>query len=117
MTRLPDFRTISRLLVVTSIALLCFLRANSQATEKQLRDSLALAKDDNAKINLLIKLSRAVDTHSPDSAMQLAQNAMVLAKRSESEKNIARSYRAVAKVFYNQGKYSPAIENYKNAFA
>lgn len=101
----------------TSIALVCLLKANCQTIEKQLRDSLSLVKDDNTKINLLIKLSKVVDAHSPDSAMLLAQNAMVIAKRSENEKNIARSYRAVGRVFYNQGRYSPAIENFKNAFA
>lgn len=105
-----------RSLLAVPFALLCFLQANCQTTEKQLRDSLSLAKDDNAKIGLLIKLSKAVNAHSPDSAMLLAQNAMVLAKRSENEKNIARSYRAVARVFYTQGRYSPAIENYKTAF-
>ncbi|HTH55457.1 MAG TPA: tetratricopeptide repeat-containing sensor histidine kinase [Cyclobacteriaceae bacterium] len=105
-----------RSIIATSIALFCLFEANGQTTEKQLRDSLSITKDDITKINLLIKLSRAVNTHSADSAMLLAQNAMVIAKRSENEKNIARSYRAVGRVFYNQGKYSSAIENYKNAF-
>lgn len=95
---------------------LSFFQTSGQTTEKQLRDSLAMAKDDKTRINLLIKLSRKVGTHSSDSAMQLALNAMVIAKRSENEKDIARSYRAVGRVFYNQGKYSAAIENFKNAF-
>lgn len=114
------FKSISsrmiRSILTTSIVLFCFFQANSQNIEKQLRDSLPLAKDDNTRVNLLIKLSRAVNTHSPDSAMLLAQNAMVIAKRSENEKNIARAYRAIGRVFYNQGRYSSAIENYKNAF-
>src|SRR5258707_14836091 len=103
-------------LFLASFFLLCFLQATGQTTEKQLRDSLLIAKDDQTKVKLLLKLSRKVISHSYDSAMQLAMNAMVIAKRSESEKDIARVYRTIGKLFYNQGKYSAAIENYKTAF-
>jgi signal transduction histidine kinase/Tfp pilus assembly protein PilF len=48
--------------------------------------------------------------------MQLAQSAMLIAKQSENEKNIARSYRTVGRIYYNQGKYSAAIENFQTAF-
>src|SRR5260221_1138057 len=104
-----------RLFLVASF-FICFLQAAGQTTEKQLRDSLSIVKDDNSKVNLLIKLSRKVSVHSYDSAMRLAMNAMVIAKRSESEKDIARVYRTIGKLFYNQGQYTSAIENFKTAF-
>src|SRR5260370_19827441 len=95
---------------------ICFLQAAGQTTEKQRRDSLSIGKDDKSKVNLLIKLSRKVSVRYHDSAMQLAMNAMVIAKRSENEKDIARVYRAIGKLFYNQGQYTSAIENFKIAF-
>ncbi|MBI1768999.1 MAG: tetratricopeptide repeat protein [Bacteroidetes bacterium] len=104
-----------RLFLASSFVLTCLLQAGGQTTEKQLRDSFSIAKDDKTKVNLLIKLSRKVSTHSSDSAMHLATNALIIAIRSESEKDIARVYRAIGKIFYNQGKYISAIENYKTA--
>jgi len=93
-----------------------FLSANAQTSEKQLRDSLAFAQDDKTKFDLLIKLARKVATHSSDSAMKMAMNAFFIATRSESEKDLSRVYRLFSHIYFNEGKYSLAIENYKTAF-
>ncbi len=92
-------------LFIASLFILCFFQASGQATEKQLRDSLVLVQNDKSKIDLLIKLARSVAVHSPDSAMQLAMNASLIAKRSENEKDLARVYRLFGRIHYDQGKY------------
>lgn len=106
----------SRVLLTLILGLVCFFQVSGQATEKQLRDSLASPQNDQTKIKLLIKLSWKVVKRNPDSAMQLSQRALSIAQLTENPKNISRGYRAVADVYYDQGKYSAAIENYKTAF-
>jgi signal transduction histidine kinase len=106
----------SRAPLILIFSFICFLKVSGQTTEKQLRDSLANEQNDKTKMKLLLKLARKVTKRSADSAMQLALRAMSIAKSSESEKDIARAYRAVGHIFYDQGKYSSAIENYKTAF-
>ncbi len=96
--------------------LICFIQASGQTAEKQLRDSLASAQSDKVKIRLLLKLARKVTKRSADSAMQLVMRAMSIAKRSENQKDIARTYRGVGHILYDQGKFSSAIESYKTAF-
>lgn len=103
-------------LFIAALSIFCFLEATSQANEKQFHDSLALPLNDKTKINLLIKLARQVATHSPDSALQLATNASLIAKRNENEKDLSRVYRLFGKIYYDLGKYSTAIENHKTAF-
>src|SRR5260221_14268030 len=88
--RFSEFFTSMLRLFIASLFILCFFQASGQATEKQLRDSLVLVQNDKSKIDLLIKLARSVAVHSPDSAMQLAMNASLIAKRSENEKDLAR---------------------------
>lgn len=96
----------------------CSLRASCQVAEiKNLRDSLALVKDDHLRINLLIELAKKTAIYSPDSAMQLAMSASVIAQNSENEGDIAKVYKLVGRIYYDQGKYPQAIENYKIAYS
>ncbi|GHM98988.1 hypothetical protein WSM22_04780 [Cytophagales bacterium WSM2-2] len=103
---------------VTSILIFIFaFRVHAQTSEKQLRDSLSIAGDDKPKLDLLLKLARKVATHSPDSSMKLAMNAFFIAKRSENEKDLAKVYRLFGRIYFDQGKYSLAIDNSKQALA
>src|SRR5690349_13903737 len=106
----------SRALLTLTFALICIFHVSGQTTEKQLRDSLASPQKDETKIKLLIKLSWRVVKRNPDSAMMLVQRAMTIAQLTESPKDLARAYSAVADIYYVQGKYASAIENYKTSF-
>ncbi|MGC4022767.1 MAG: tetratricopeptide repeat protein [Cyclobacteriaceae bacterium] len=108
-------------MMVRVIAIIIFLifslQGFGQTSEKQLRDSLSFITDDKTKIKLLVKLARKVMVRNSDSAIRIANNAAIIAKRLESDKEIARVYRLTGRIYSDQGKYSHAIENLKLSLA
>src|SRR5687768_3132345 len=98
--------------------ILISIHANGQDTElKNLRDSLKVATKEKSRLKLLIALAKETAVTSPDSAMQLALEASMIAQKSESEKDMAKVYRLMGGIHYDQGRYAQAIEHYKIAYS
>lgn len=96
-----------------SLLILFSIQSFGQDMElKKLRDSLKIVSDDKARLSLLIELAKETALTAPDSALQLALEASMIAQKSESEKDIARVYRLLGKIHYDQGRYAQAIEHY-----
>lgn len=99
------------------IITVCTLRVFGQASdEKVLRDSLIHTQNDHERIKLLIKLAKIIEPRSADSALQIATSASLIAKKTENEKDQAKAYRLIARIHYDQGKYSLALQNDMQAF-
>jgi tetratricopeptide (TPR) repeat protein len=91
---------------------LCFVtEVLSQKTKiDSLRNSLMKESIDSSRVNLMWKLADATYKDKPDTALQLAQNALHLAKSIKYTEGQSRSLGILANAFMFMGNYGQALE-------
>jgi tetratricopeptide (TPR) repeat protein len=79
-----------------------------------LRNLLRTEKQDSNRVTLLWKLAEQYQFFKPDTTLQLAQQALLLARRIGFKEGESRSLAAMATGQYLLGDYSSALNNYMN---
>src|SRR6266540_790260 len=94
--------------------LLFFCLTVEVRSQKSKADSLRIAlkneKIDTIKVRLMWQLAKAVYTYNPDTAVQLAQNALYLARHIKDTEGQSRSLGVLATTFRLIGNYPRALE-------
>jgi tetratricopeptide (TPR) repeat protein len=87
------------------------IEASSQNLKTDsLRNMLAKERADSNKVKLMWQLAKIVYTYNPDMALQLAQDALFLAKRTKFEEGQSLSLGILATTFRIIGNYPQALE-------
>ncbi len=98
-------------LFIAFILLFCTYNINAQ---KQTADSLikilSTTKADTGKVILQWQIADAVSMYQPDTALQIAQQALFLARRIKYKEGESRSLGILAEIFRKIGNYPRALE-------
>lgn len=101
---------VKRCFLLLSFALYAF----TGFAQKQKADSLAALlkaeKKDTAKVKLMWQVADVISIYNPDTALQLAQQALFLAKNIHYKEGQSRSLGLIAEVFRKIGNYPRALE-------
>lgn len=93
------------------------LPAQQRRAIDSLRQIVAEAEPDTARIRILIALGEEYKYILPDSAMACFNEALVLSEKANSRKHKAVAFRQIGIVKENQGLYDRALEEYLKALA
>ncbi len=92
----------------------CVLIGTGASAQKGRADSLlkvlANSTEDTTKVRLMWSAASAMNRYKPDSALQLAQQALYLAQRIEDEEGESRSLGIMANTFTKIGNYPRSLE-------
>jgi len=95
--------------------IVCFGASKAQSSRiDSLRNLLRTEKQDSNRVTLLWKLAEQYQFFKPDTTLQLAQQALLLARRIGFKEGESRSLAAMATGQYLLGDYSSALNNYMN---
>ena len=101
-------------LATLTIGLCCLLLSGNVAAQRNTVDSLKKEllqeKTDSGRVRLLWTLARDMNKYNPDSALQLAQEALYLAQRTGNTEGESRSLGILANTFMKIGNYPRALE-------
>lgn len=101
-------------LATLTIGLCCLLLSGNVAAQRTTVDSLKkellLEKTDSGRVRLLWTLARDMNKYNPDSALQLAQEALYLSQRTGNTEGESRSLGILANTFMKIGNYPRALE-------
>jgi len=95
------------------LALFCLMAAGSDAQQwnaDSLRRELRHSKVDTNRVRLMWQLASVIYNNNPDTALQLAQNALYLAKNFKYTEGQSRSLGILANAFMVIGNYPRALE-------
>jgi len=84
-------------------------------TVDSLKQFIQTSKDDSIKVNALILLSKQNNNDNPQLAIQTAEEAKNIALKIAYKKGFAFAAKNIGLVFYNQGNYVEAINNWQEA--
>ncbi|MDX2249722.1 MAG: adenylate/guanylate cyclase domain-containing protein [Bacteroidia bacterium] len=87
----------------------------AQANLDKIKQGLAAAPENEAKINLLIEASRDVNQVHPREALEFASEALALAQKLRSKEGVVNAYSNIGLVYINQDKYTLARESLEKA--
>lgn len=90
----------------------CRFAAAQTAVIDSLRKALPAAKEDSNRVTLLWKLAEQYRFFKPDTTVQLAQRALLLAQRIGYVEGESRSLAVMATGQYLMGNYPQALSNY-----
>lgn len=91
--------------------------AQNQNTIDSLVNVLKTAKEDTSKVNAFNTLGRELINSNPDTAIALANQALLLSKKAGSKKHIADSYHIKARADFMMGNYPSSLEDNFKALA
>lgn len=95
-----------------------FLRCFAQNPQiDNIKNVLATAKEDTAKVNSLLALSREFFSISPQEAINYATEAKDLAAKLNSLKGLAYAYKNIGIGYYMQANYVESLGSYDKALA
>jgi len=106
---LPRF-TLATLTIGLCCLLLSGYVAAQRTTVDSLKKELLQEKTDSGRVRLLWTLARDMNKYNPDSALQLAQEALYLAQRTGNTEGESRSLGILANTFMKIGNYPRALE-------
>ncbi|MEZ4772511.1 MAG: adenylate/guanylate cyclase domain-containing protein [Bacteroidia bacterium] len=86
-----------------------------RANLDEIKQGLASAPDNEAKISLLIDASRDVNQDHPEEALSFATEALTLAQKLRSKEGVVLAYSNIGLVYMNQDKYTLARDNLEKA--
>ncbi|MEI9944706.1 MAG: tetratricopeptide repeat protein [Chitinophagaceae bacterium] len=91
----------------------CIVAGNAQETiDNNLKRSLESEKMDTAEVSLLEELSYTYLTSKPDTALLLAEKALLISKEIKYKKGEAVSLNRIGTVLNSTGNYPHALENF-----
>lgn len=103
--------------LITLILLCISFAAGAQAKRQHRIDSMRIvlsgAKDDTAKVQLLLKVGNALKETSLDDMLLYSNQAMELAVKLNDKKGMAGAYRNIGVVHYTRAEYNLALKNYR----
>ena len=100
---------------ITALLILsfCFGKAFSQSAKTDsIKNLLQKEKTDSNRVTLLWKLAEQYQFFKPDTTIQLAQQAQLLASRIKFTEGESRSYAVMATGQYLLGNYTASLNNY-----
>jgi serine phosphatase RsbU (regulator of sigma subunit)/Tfp pilus assembly protein PilF len=100
-----------RFLLFTVFLLSCFITAAQVSKTDSLKNVLRDAKEDTNKVKVLSALCRELRT-VPKEALQYGNEAVKLSKELGYDRGLATAYHNIGIVYYGQGDYANALENY-----
>jgi tetratricopeptide (TPR) repeat protein len=102
-----------RFIIICSFIIFFTPRSFAQSTKiEHLSRLLSVEKTDSNKVTLLWQLAEQYQSFKPDTSLQLAQKALLLAQRIKFTEGESRSLALLATSQYLLGDYSKALNNY-----
>jgi serine phosphatase RsbU (regulator of sigma subunit)/Tfp pilus assembly protein PilF len=83
----------------------------------KLKSDLSLAKNDTAKVNILLSLSAKLYSTSPLEAMQYSSEAKLLASQLKYRSGEAYAYKYIGLISFFEGTYVEAVRNWEEALS
>ncbi|MES1214113.1 MAG: adenylate/guanylate cyclase domain-containing protein [Bacteroidota bacterium] len=80
-----------------------------------LKSNLTLAKDDSARVDILLQISNYFLSTEPKEAVPYATEAIELATKINYQTGLAKSLKSIGIAYYQQSQYKEAIENWNRA--
>jgi len=103
------------------LLLICLLIATKGIAQHSeidsIRNMLGAEKDDTAKVNSLLALSRAYLSVDPLHAINYADSARGLSERLHYQKGSAYAFKNIGNAYSKGGKYLEALENWEKSLA
>lgn len=106
-----------RIFTMLSMALFCALPALAQNPADSLSRLLKSAREDTAKVHLLLELSKVNFSDAPDEAIRLAEQSRDLSLQLGFRRGVALSLKNIGRAYYTKGDYLQTLDYWNQSIA
>ncbi len=106
---------IERNIIIVFIFLLPWATYCQSRQEDSLVRIVNKVREDTASINLLLSICNKISNENPDRALKIGQEALVISRKVQWKKGIARSKECIGRIYLYKADYNNALQNLDEA--